>query len=81
MSNIFNTVQNSKVPSNKFNLTHDVKMSSKMGWLTPCCVIDTLPGDKFDISGNAMVRFAPTIAPVMHRVDVYMHYFFAPNRS
>jgi hypothetical protein len=27
-----------------------------------------------------MIRFAPMIAPVMHRMDVTMHYFFVPNR-
>lgn len=42
---------------------------------TPC-----IPGDKFNISCEALIRFAPMIAPVMHRIDVYMHYFFVPNR-
>ena len=27
-----------------------------------------------------MVRFAPLIAPVMHQINVYTHYFFVPNR-
>ena len=27
-----------------------------------------------------MLRFAPMLAPIMHRVDVYTHYFFVPNR-
>jgi hypothetical protein len=27
-----------------------------------------------------MIRFAPMTAPVMHRMDVTMHYFFVPNR-
>lgn len=29
---------------------------------------------------EALVRFAPMIAPIMHRVDVYHHTFFIPNR-
>lgn len=27
-----------------------------------------------------MVRFAPMLAPIMHRVDATIHYFFVPNR-
>ena len=27
-----------------------------------------------------MLRFAPLLAPIMHRVNVYMHYFFVPHR-
>lgn len=80
MSNIFNSVKETYIKSNTFDLTHDVKLSTKAGKLTPCCVIDTIPGDKFTISGNAMVRLAPTLAPIMHRMDVYIHYFFVPNR-
>lgn len=77
---IFSKIERTNVKSNTFDLTHDVKLSAKFGTLTPICVMDTIPGDKFKISGNAMVRLAPMIAPVMHRANVYMHYFFVPNR-
>lgn len=77
---IFNQIQNSKVKSNRFDLTHDVKLSAQFGKLIPICIMDCLPGDKIHISGNAMVRLAPMIAPVMHRANVYIHYFFVPNR-
>lgn len=80
MSNIFNNVANSSVQKNIFDLTHDVKLSSKMGYLTPSCIIDVIPGDEFRIKASAMVRLAPTIAPVMHRIDVFQHFFFVPNR-
>lgn len=69
-----------KVGSNRFDLSHDVKMSFRMGQLVPTCVIDCVPGDKFRISVENMLRFAPLIAPVMHRVNVTTHYFFIPNR-
>lgn len=80
MSNIFNQVENERLKDNVFNLSHSKKLSCKMGQLIPICTIDTVPGDKFNINGNAMVRFAPLIAPMMHSVNVYMHYFFVPNR-
>jgi len=80
MSNIFSAVQNTKVKSNTFDLTHDVKMSTEFGKLTPCCVMECMPGDSVNVSGNALVRLAPMLAPVMHRANVYIHYFFVPNR-
>ena len=69
-----------KPGSNKFDLTHDVKMSAKMGEITPIMVCEAIPGDKFNIGCDSLIRFAPMIAPMMHRVDVSMHYFFVPNR-
>lgn len=80
IKNIFNTIPHTKVGSNTFDLSHDVKLTGDFGTLMPICTIETLPGDNFKISGNAMVRLAPTVAPVMHRADVYIHYFFVPNR-
>ena len=78
--NLFNSVEVSKPKKNVFDLTHDVKMSSKMGQLTPTCVIECVPGDMFNIGCDSLIRFAPLLAPVMHRMDVTMHYFFVPNR-
>ena len=51
-----------------------------MGQLTPTCVIECVPGDMFNIGCDSLIRFAPLQAPVMHRMDVTMHYFFVPNR-
>lgn len=41
---------------------------------------EAVPGDKFNISCESLIRFAPLVSPVMHRMDVTMHYFFVPNR-
>ena len=27
-----------------------------------------------------MIRFAPMVAPVMHRINAYIHFFYVPNR-
>jgi len=42
--------------------------------------MDTVPGDKFSITTEQMLRLAPMISPVMHKVDVTVHFFFVPNR-
>lgn len=80
MKNIFNSVMLPKVDTNRFDLSHDVKLSFKMGQLIPTCVMDCIPGDKVSISTENMLRFAPLISPVMHKVRVTTHYFFVPNR-
>lgn len=51
-----------------------------MGQLIPILHEEIVPGDHFKINTEVMLRFAPMIAPVMHRVNVYVHYFFVPNR-
>lgn len=80
MKNIFNVVKMFKPTRNVFDLTHDVKLSCRMGELVPILATDVVPGDKFNISAEALVRFQPLLAPVMHRFDVSIHYFFVPNR-
>lgn len=79
-NNIFTQVQMSKPPVSRFDLSHDVKLSFSMGELIPTCVMEALPGDKFDISVENFLRFAPLISPVMHKVNVTTHYFFVPSR-
>lgn len=80
MKNLFNSVQLTKPKKNTFDLTHDVKMSGKMGTLMPCCLVEAVPGDSFDMGADVFLRFAPLISPVLHRIDVTVHYFFVPNR-
>lgn len=80
MSNFMTSVQMKKVPKNLFNLSHARKLSIRMGELVPCLALECVPGDYFTIAGDAIVRFAPLIAPVYHRFNVSLHYFFVPNR-
>lgn len=78
--NIFNSIQLTAPKKNVFDLTHDVKMSLSMGNIYPILALECVPGDKFSLSCESLLRFAPLVAPVMHRMDVTMHYFFVPNR-
>lgn len=65
---------------NKFDLSHERKMSLEMGYLVPMMVEEVLPGDRFRVNSEVFLRFAPLIAPIMHRVNVFVHYFYVPNR-
>lgn len=80
MSNIFNSVLVKKPKSSKHNLSFENKFTAKFGELTPFLVQEVLPGDKFKVGEQHLVRFAPLIHPIMQNVNVFMHYFFVPNR-
>lgn len=78
--NLFNSIQLPKIQRNVFDLSHDVKLSCNMGELVPTLIMECIPGDKFSLSCESLLRFAPLVSPVMHRMDVTMHYYFCPNR-
>lgn len=80
MGNIFNSIPLSKLKKSAFNLSHEVKLTAGFGQLTPFLVQPVIPGDIFKCSNTYLLRTMPLIAPIMHRVNVYMHYFFVPNR-
>lgn len=69
-----------KQPKNKFDLGHERKLTLNMGKLVPIMVQDVVPGDHFKVNTEVFLRFAPMLAPIMHRVNVTTHYFFVPNR-
>lgn len=79
-SNPFTHVEIPNNPVSRFNLSHDLKLSFRLGEIVPTALVETLPGDKFNISVENMLRFAPLISPVMHKVHVTTHWFFVPNR-
>lgn len=77
---IFNQVSMPRNKRNKFNLSHDRKFSLKFGVLTPVLCMEVVPSDIISVDTTSVIRFAPMLAPVMHQVNVYTHYFFVPNR-
>ena len=77
--NLFNSIRVKPPQRSHFDLSHDVKLTLNMGNLVPILNMECVPGDQFNIS-DSLIRFAPLISPVMHRMDVTLHYFFVPNR-
>lgn len=65
---------------NLFDLSHEVKLTCEMGKLVPILCEEVVPGDTFRVSTDMVVRMAPMLAPIMHNVNVYTHFFFVPNR-
>lgn len=65
---------------NFFNLSHENKLTCKMGQLIPVYCEPVLPGDTFNVHTDFMVRLQALLSPIYHRVNVYTHAFFVPNR-
>lgn len=77
---IFNKIQTPRYKKSSFKLDHDRKFSLNMGEIVPILCQEVLPGDEFNVTTQQMLRFMPMIAPVMHEVNVFTHFFFVPNR-
>lgn len=80
MANVFNSIRMKRPRRNAFNLSYESKLSLNMGELVPIMCMPVVPGDKFRVKTESLVRLAPLVAPMMHRVNVFTHYFFVPNR-
>lgn len=76
----FTTVELRKPTRSLFELDHEKRISFKMGQLVPVFISETIPNDTFKCNTEIMLRLAPLLAPIMHRVNVFVHYFFVPNR-
>lgn len=77
---IFNNVRFKSPKRYSYNLSHEVKASMKIGNLYPILRMDVIPGDKFNVNSQHVVKLQPMLAPIMHQVDVKIDYFYIPNR-
>lgn len=77
---IFSKVASKAPKSSTFNMSYDRKFSMNFGDLVPIHCQEVVPGDKITINPQHMTRMAPMLAPIMHEVNVFIHYFFVPNR-
>lgn len=77
---IFNIEPRRRVKRSKFHMNHEVKTTARFGEITPIMCQEVLPGDTWKLQTEQFIRFAPTLAPVMHRVNSFLHYYFVPNR-
>lgn len=81
MSNpLFGTIPLPKLNRSSFNLSHEKKLTCEMGKLVPILCVPGVPGDSWSVQSELMIRVAPMLAPIMHRVNVYVHYFKVPCR-
>ena len=77
---IFETVSVISPGRTMFDLSYEKKFTCDMGQLIPILCEEAVPGDRWKIGMEALVRLNPQIFPLMHGVNVYVHYFFVPSR-
>lgn len=76
----FQSVGGLKPRLTKWNLSYTKKFTTDMGKLIPIMCDECVPGDVWKIGNQCVIRFQPLLAPVLHEVSVYTHYFFVPYR-
>lgn len=77
---MFGRVQTLRPGRSVFDLSYAKKMSGRMGYLYPMMCDEVVPGDVFEIGCEAVIRFAPMVAPVLHEIVLKADYFFVPFR-
>ena len=80
MAKIFQRVGAVKPRKSAFNLSYEKKFTCDFGQLIPVMCDEVVPGDFFKIGNQMVIRFQPLVAPILHEINVYVHYFFVPYR-
>lgn len=80
MARQFNRVAGLNPGRSVFDLSYEKKLTCDMGQLIPIVADEVVPGDVLSFGNQIVVRFQPLIAPMLHEVNVYVHYFFVPYR-
>lgn len=78
--NFANSIALKRHRRNTFDLSYQWMGDVNLGTLTPVLCKEVVPADTFTIKDEVMVRFDPMLAPILSNVNVFIHYFFVPNR-
>lgn len=65
---------------NHFYMPSERGFTCNMGELVPIFAEEVMPGDVWKMKSMALVRLQPMIAPIMHNINIFTHYFFVPYR-
>ena len=79
-SKVFRRVGGLNPGRSVFDLSHEYKTTCDMGQLIPVLCEEVVPGDRWTIGNEMVIRFQPLVAPILHEVNAYIHYFFVPYR-
>lgn len=77
---LFDVVKVKRPNRNVFDLSHEFKFTGDFFNLVPILCQDVVPGDQFRVRSEVFLRTQALLSPMMHRCNVYTHYFFVPNR-
>lgn len=77
---LFNEVKVDSPQVSAFDLSYENRLSLNFGQLIPILNKEVIPGDYFEVKADMFARFAPLLAPIMHKCDLYAYAFYTPNR-
>lgn len=76
----FTSIKAFKPEYSHFNLSDPFLFDCDFGQLIPIYWQECVPGSVIDYDIEAVVRLQPTIAPIMHNIDIRVELFFVPYR-
>lgn len=76
----FTQVESLRPGRSVFDLSYEKKFDFDFGQIIPVCCEEMVPGDTFKFGNEIVINFQPLLAPVLHEINVYVHYFFVPTR-
>lgn len=76
----FKTVRTPKVRRNKMDMRNEKRLTADPFFLYPVMLEKCIPGDVWRIGNEMVVRMNPLVAPIMHEINAFVHYFFVPFR-
>ena len=77
---VFQRVAGLRPGMSVFDLSYTKLLTCDMGQLIPVMCDEVVPGDIFKIGNQSVTRMQPLVAPVLHEINQYVHYFFVPYR-
>jgi len=80
MNRIYQRTGSIKPGRSVFNLSYEKKFTGDMGVLYPIMCDEVIPGDVFTLGYECVLRAMPLVAPIIHQIDIVVHYFFDPYR-
>jgi len=76
----YKNMETLKTGRNSFDLSYDKLFSADMGFLYPVMARRAVPGDKWHITAEMLIRMNPLVSPVITPINAFVHTFFVPNR-
>lgn len=76
----FRMVKKPEVRRNKMDLRNEKRLTADPFFLYPVMLEKCIPGDVWKIGNEMIVRMNPLVAPMMHEINAYVHYYFVPFR-
>lgn len=77
---IFTSIPKRRIPRSTFSLRHENKLTGNLGKLIPILNLPVVPGDVVRDNVQLVIKFSPLLAPIMHNVNAFVHFFYVPDR-